>query len=268
MKNLHRLADNNFKKAKYKKALRLYLEIIKVENQNAQAYQNASLASFYLGKDDDAHKLARKALEIDSSLVLPHVALAYTYDKCGEKDKSREEARIALKMQPESADVLCCCGVTALIDGNSELATEYLEKAVTIDPSNYFAQHHLTVIYQTGNEKKLFNQALILLRLKPNARNIIKVLYISAWLHRPYYLLLLLLSGVAGLFVEPKIILVVTFLLILIYLGTGIFVAFGIDGRRPQVLTKSFILAGLIGIVGFIIYFGIITLKILVTILQ
>jgi len=255
MRNIFYQAETELRRGRYKNALKFYQEILRIEPQNAYAYQGASLSLSNLGQYTQAYEMANRALEINPDLVLPHVVLAYAYDESGEKEKSREEARIALKKDPNSADVLCCFGVLSLLDNNLEAALEYLEKAVTIDPLNYLAQYNLAAVYQNQADKKLFAQSIILLRLKPSIRNFVKIIYLSARLHRFLYFSTLLLSGLASLLIGPQVILVVTLLLMLIYIGTGLFMTLSIKGRPQKAIVADAITGISIGLIGFIMYF-------------
>lgn len=84
-------------------ALRLYEEVISANPQNALAYHNASAIQADLGNDS-------KALELDPSLVLPHLTRAYILDRLGKKEESRVEIQKAQEKDPESPEALCCFG--------------------------------------------------------------------------------------------------------------------------------------------------------------
>jgi Tfp pilus assembly protein PilF len=259
-------ATNELKNNRFAAALGLFNKIINDNPQNALAFQGASVALLNLQKFKDAAEMGNKALEINPKLVIPHTILAYVYDEFGNKEKSRDEAKIAMGIDPTSIDALCCFGIVLLLDNKISEAQEYLEKVVKIDPTNYLAQYNLAVTYEVGGDKKLFQQSIILLRLKPGIKNILKVIYLSTRLHRLLYLSVLLLSGLVGLFLGPEIVFIITFIIMFTYFITGFYVAFGIKGKGVQMkeLITNIVLGCAIGIIGIVFYFGIRLILILI----
>lgn len=248
--------ESALKSNKSWKAYKIYKEIIKLEPQNAIAYQGASTALQNLGKHDAALDMSRKALEIDQNLVIPHTILANIYAKLGEREKSREEANIAFSANPELPEVLCCFGILSLLEGNLDEALKYLEKAVDKDRSYYFAHHHPAVIYQAkGDIKNLFRQTIILFRLKPSIRNALRLLYLITKLYRfidfPILLVSVLLSPLLG----AEVILFTTLFLILVYFVIGFFIGFADKERQWKEMTMNIIAGFARGLIGFGVYF-------------
>lgn len=137
--------------ANFNKALEVYRNIISSEPQNAVAYQYASVALANLGSYPDALNMSIKALEIDPMLVIPHTTMAIIYDELGEKEKSRQEAKIALDKNQESPDALCCSGILSLIDNRLDDAMQYLEKLSKL--IHRFIWHTITLLLYTKAKK-------------------------------------------------------------------------------------------------------------------
>jgi len=240
----------------FAKALHLFEELIKAEPENAIAYQGASIARLNLDNYSEALELSYKALDLDSMLTIPHTTLAYIYDELGDKAKSREEAKIALSMDIESPEALFCSGFFSLLDNKLDDAIRYLEKAVKIHPSLYLAQYNLATAYQkSGDSKKLLRQTVILFGLKPNARSLLRLMYMLTRAYRFADLPILLVSVILSLRVGARFILAVTALLVLVYLGGGIFIGFMARDRQWKQLLINILMGIGTGLFGLALYF-------------
>lgn len=236
-------------------ALDDFMDVIRVESANALACQGAAQALFNLQRYQEAMQMSLRALDLNRTLVIPHTVLAYVYNEYGDKGKSRSEAQVALENEPRSVDALTCMGVLLVLGNELNEAKEYLEDAVAADPSNFLAQYNLGVVYQNTNDKRLMKQVLTLFRLRPTARSLLKVLYVSGRLHRLAYILILLLSAIVGFFTRPEIVLVVTGMELLLYIGTGLFIGFAMGQRQLKELRTNLRISGGLAIVGLVLYF-------------
>jgi len=243
------------KKGDLKAALQLCEEVINADPQNALAYQSASIAQADLGNDSEALTLSAKALELDPNLIVPHITRAYVLDRVGKTEESQVEAKTAVEKDPESSDALCCLGIILLTANKTDEAKRYLEKAVAINPSYYLAQYHLTRVYLgIKDPRKVFWQSLILFRLKPNIENILRLAYVFSRASRFTNLLILLISAFLSLWIEPKFILIITFLLVSISVSGGIFAGFLAKGTQWVQFLMSLALGVAIGIIGLSLY--------------
>ncbi len=256
------MTDNTMKSAnfalqqyKYEQALAIFQQILMDNPKDALACQGISQALYGLKRYKEAIQVSLQSLELNTNLAVPHTVLAYSYYSLGEKDKGKNEAELALAIDPTSADALCCMGIFSLLDKKENDAQKYLEEAVKIKPEHYLAQYNLAVAYQNTNNKKLFKQTIILFKMKPGVNYFLKLIYVSSRNHRVYYGLSILLSAVIGLFTIPEILLVIGALLMLIYLVSGIYAAFIINRKQWGVFISNLISSILFGLVSSIWYF-------------
>lgn len=241
----------------FNKAFEICQNIISSEPRNAVAFQYASVALSNLGRYPDALSMSTKALEIDPTLVIPHTTMALVYDEIGEKEKSRKEAKIALDKNPESPDALCCSGTLLLIDNRIDDATQYLEKAVKIDPSFYLAHYNLAAIYQGKKDSgKLFRQTIILFGLRPSIKSLFRLMFFLGRSYKYVYIPILFLSALLSPILGFKIILIITLLLTLIWFAGGIYI--GLLAEKKQLKQLLFNIAGGIGvaILGLVLFFS------------
>jgi tetratricopeptide (TPR) repeat protein len=247
-------ANSLLSKGDFQKALKLYRELIGSDPQNALAYQNASVALGDLGNYHEALGMSEKAIEVDSSLVIPHITMAYIHDKLGNKEQSRKEAELALAKDPEMPEALSCMGIFSLMDNRFDDAKRYLEKAVKIKPSFYLAQDYLARVYQSSDSKQLFRQILVLFRLNPNFGNLLRLMFFGSRLYKLVQFPILLLSAFLSPILGAESILVITTLLMVVWFAGGIYIGFMAERKhRGQMLIN--LLAGIgIGILGLVIY--------------
>jgi tetratricopeptide (TPR) repeat protein len=201
--------------------------------------------------------MSAKALELDPSLIIPHVTRAYILDRLTKKEESRVEIQKALEKDPESPEALCCIGLFSLRDNKIEDAEKYLLKAIEIRPSFYPAQYNLNLVYYSlRDSRKVVGQSLVLFRLEPNIANLLQLTYVFSRLPRFRFinLLILLISAALSLWVGPNLILIVTFLLVTMSFFGGIFIGFLAKGTQWIQFAYSLMLGFSIGIIGSILY--------------
>jgi len=97
---------------------------------------------------DEARRLAKKALALNSTRSEPHLAYAYIL-MYADFDIRGAEAEIqqALKLDPNSPGVLVWADTLPMFRGQLDKALEYAQKSVTIDPVNPIAYGDLARIY-------------------------------------------------------------------------------------------------------------------------
>jgi tetratricopeptide (TPR) repeat protein len=157
---------------RFHEALEYYAQEISIRPNNAYAHLGAALCLYRLGNFPRAIVEGKEALSISNNLALAHAILAEAYDEQKEIGKSREEARIAFELDPESANVLGVYGAFLIIDHKVDDAIPLLEKAVQLDRNSYNVHNNLTVAYLEEGE---FEKALVhireLYRLRPSFYN-------------------------------------------------------------------------------------------------
>jgi tetratricopeptide (TPR) repeat protein len=249
------LAEKLIRKGKLKKALELYNEIIEDDSKCIQAYQGAANVLAALDHYEDAIVMCNRAIEINQNLIIPHTILAIIYNKLGEVEKSREEINIALTIDPNSADALCCYGTILLANNRIDESLEYLERAASRNPSLYKAQLNLAVAYgRKKDSKKVFRQSFTIFFLRPTIKNFLEIILLTTRFYRHIYLLVLLVSGLFALFYGAKIVLVVSSLIMLIYFATGVYIAFVNKQKQWKQMGRNLFLGFAFGLLGGLIY--------------
>lgn len=194
MTNLIDNAEALRKKEKYKEAKDLYEKILILDNNNLIALIGLADCFYHLSSKQDYY--AQKAIDIskkviinNSNLIEPYLILSYLENDIA---NSREYAEKALKIEGNSAEVLCCYGTLLLREKRHDEAIKYLEKAIQLDTRLYLANYNLMVAYQSINEiGKQFNQIKTIFKLKPNLRHFFLLLSTHLVSNRLFFLLLL-----------------------------------------------------------------------------
>jgi tetratricopeptide (TPR) repeat protein len=252
---IHSRAKASLRNGNYSKALHLYRELIISEPNNALVYQNLAIALGELGDHNEALVMSNKALEIDPNLIIPHITKAYIFNEIGEKDKSRKEVAIALNKNPESHEALCCSGVLSIIDNRLDDALQDLLKAIKINPSFYLAHYNLAAIYQIKNDpRNLFQQTIILFKLKPTMKNLLRMIFVlSRWYRSAHFPVLLLAVAFSFLF-GANFILIFAIILMIVWVLGGIYIGFMAERKQINQLVRNMITGLGIGLFGLAIY--------------
>jgi tetratricopeptide (TPR) repeat protein len=148
------LAKKEFLRRSYRKALRLYEEVLTNSPSSALAYEGAARCLFMLRKNDEAFDRSQQALQLNEQLVLPHIVKAYIHLQRKENLKGMAEANAAIQKDSNSADVLECYGTVLMQDGNSGDAIQVLENAVAINPKSMIAHRNLVYLYSKKKDQK------------------------------------------------------------------------------------------------------------------
>src|SRR5215475_1369666 len=143
-------ADNYFKAGDYDKAKVSYLNVVRLDPQNALAFQR--IGEMWL---DDwapirATAFLAKGSELDPNNVQNRVRLARSYAATGRPDDARKEALKVLEQSPDNADALVILSEEARSKEGIEAAEEQLQKfPKKTDVSFYLASANL--LFNTGD---------------------------------------------------------------------------------------------------------------------
>lgn len=176
MSNIIVRAESARKNKKLNLAKQLYEKVLETEPENIVALEGLAECFYSLGNLEGALSICIKALEIDTTLLFPHIIPAYIYDDLGDKNKSRIEAQAALNLKPDSPDALCCYGIILMLNKEFDDAIIYFERSTKTDPNMYLAHYNLSVCYyNTRDFKNHYRQAKTLFQLKPNFRSFFRL---------------------------------------------------------------------------------------------
>ena len=143
-------ADNYFKAGDYDKAKVSYLNVVRLDPQNALAFER--IGEMWL---DDwapirAGAFLAKASELDPNNVQNRVRLARSYAATGRFDDARKEALKVLEQSPENSDALVILSEGARSKEDIEAAEEQIRKfPKKTDVSFFVASANL--LFNTGD---------------------------------------------------------------------------------------------------------------------
>lgn len=112
-----------------------------------------------------ANAAVQKALQLQPDAGEPHLAVAiYKYYGFLDYDGARKELAIAKQKLPNNAEVLEYTGYIERRKGEWEQGTHNLERAVELDPRNFFLLQQLTLSYQSqrryADAERILDRAL------------------------------------------------------------------------------------------------------------
>ncbi len=147
--------------------------------------------TYFRGHDHTAARLglanaaleAARRLQPDAGEV--HLALAnYYYHGFRDYQRARSELAIARQTLPNDADVFRYTGFIDRREGHWEEATRNIERALELDPRNFFILQQLALTYQSQrrytDEARIYDRALTIVPSDPNTR-ILRALIALDW---------------------------------------------------------------------------------------
>jgi tetratricopeptide (TPR) repeat protein len=164
---------------KYQEVLGLYRSILADTPENANAHEGAAICLVNLKDYAAALNSAKRALDLDSSLALPHLVLAAVYRHQRKMAESDTEINKAVELQPNSATVVFAQGTKLMWKNQYDDAVDFFMRSIEIDtdsPAAFSSHINLGYIYQ---QKQDFKQALqeyqIAYDLRPSRRLLIAI---------------------------------------------------------------------------------------------
>jgi TolB-like protein/integral membrane sensor domain MASE1/class 3 adenylate cyclase/Flp pilus assembly protein TadD len=147
--------------------------------------------AYFRGHDHTAARLdlanaaleAARRLQPDAGEV--HLALAnYYYNGFRDYGRARSELTIARRTLPNNAEVIRHTGFIDRREGHWEEATRNIERALELDPRNFFILQQLALTYQAqhryADEARTYDRALTIVPADPNSR-ILRALVALDW---------------------------------------------------------------------------------------
>ena len=134
---------------------------------------------------DLAYATVQAALRLQEDAGEAHLALAnYYYHGFRDYGRARSELAIAQRTLPNNADVFRLTGFIDRREGHWEEATRNLERALELDPRNFFILQQLALTYQSqrryADEARTYDRALTIVPADPNTR-ILRALIALDW---------------------------------------------------------------------------------------
>ncbi|MBN4072337.1 protein kinase [bacterium AH-315-F03] len=147
-----------------KHATKLYQAAIDTDPNYALAYAGLSErhTERYMYSDHSKEILERaglasaKALKLAPELAEAHSARGYYLSQTKDIDSAEREFNRALQLNPHSFDACYYYGRVCIANGKMEIAKEMFERAIEIDPTDYFSASFVCLTYSSlGLEDKI-----------------------------------------------------------------------------------------------------------------
>src|SRR6476660_6271385 len=124
---------------------------------------------------ESANVAAQTALRLQPDTGEPHLALAdYYYHGFRDYKRARSELAIARRTLPNNAELFEYTGYIDRREGHWEEATRNLERAIDLDPRNYFTLQQLALAYQSqhryADTLRVYDRALTIVPGDPGTR--------------------------------------------------------------------------------------------------
>jgi TolB-like protein/class 3 adenylate cyclase/Flp pilus assembly protein TadD len=134
---------------------------------------------------DQANAAVQTALRLQPDAGEAHLALAdYYYNGFRDYERARSELVIAKRTLPNNADVFRYAGFIDRRQGRWDEATRNIERALELDPRNFFILQQLALTYQSqrryADEARTFDRALTIVPADPSTR-ILRALVALDW---------------------------------------------------------------------------------------
>ncbi len=180
-----RLARAMFQQKDAAKALE-YLRNAKEADPNMLTPE-AQLALFYedYGDHDNAVKWMREALKVAPDDVRTHLAVARWALLTGDVDQAKEQAAVALQLDPQSLDAKIMRGIVALFQKDYKAAEMYFEGAHLQSPGNFAASNNLAIALaeqtEPSKQRRALEYAAANVRQNANNQNTREALSTYGW---------------------------------------------------------------------------------------
>lgn len=133
----------------------LYLQAAKAEPNSTAPNLGLAAISFAQGSDEEANQYLHSALAKDPSSSLIKTALISSYLKNNQLDKAQSAIKELIANDKNNPDGYTLQGLLHIRQSNTELATEFFEKALTINPHDANANQNLAALAISANDLSL-----------------------------------------------------------------------------------------------------------------
>jgi tetratricopeptide (TPR) repeat protein len=147
---LAREAKENFDQGKFKRAEKLYQEILTKSPNNLYSLSNLGVVLFRNGKLKAAELTLKKAIAVAPGDEFTHTTLGIVYYQQNKFDDALSELTKSLAINPKSATAHNYLGITASQKGWQEAAEKEMLEAIADNPEYADAHFNLAVVYSTA----------------------------------------------------------------------------------------------------------------------
>jgi protein O-GlcNAc transferase len=121
-------------RAQGKPALEAFRTAAMLAPNDPDSYINLGVAAALVGDSDDAMSNYRRALTIDPTLAIAHLAICSLYIWMGDFERARTQAELLEQYHPVSAESFLAWGRLGNAIGHDDDAIDYFKRAVVVSP--------------------------------------------------------------------------------------------------------------------------------------
>jgi Flp pilus assembly protein TadD len=133
-------------------AVTQYSEALRLTPDSAGAHNNLGVALTRQGRDSEAMAHFAEAARLSPQFADAHRNLAMAMGKQGRLDEAIPEMLDAMRLRPNQAQWHHDLALLYQWQGNTELARQYLERSLTLDPTNLTARRALKDLKMRGRQ--------------------------------------------------------------------------------------------------------------------
>ncbi len=144
----YNLAEIEYKRQNYEKAIKLYEEALKRDKYHVPSYIQIGFAYLNLKKPDAAEEFFLKALEYDDTEFSAYMGLTEAARMQRRYKEQLSYAEKAMEISPENSEVWNYLGIAWQCNRDSKAAENAYIRALILDPSNRKAANNLAYLYE------------------------------------------------------------------------------------------------------------------------
>lgn len=188
------LAEQYYKKGRYKEALRVYEVILKENPKDSLAYQGLAQCLLQENRLNEALDASKMALELDNKLTQPLLTLANIYVKQDRLEDALATTQKALNLNSTDENVFIA--FSAIYNKKNQInhSISNLHKAISLNNSSWVAHFNLGLAYVNQNSsRKALREFWLAFIIKPSKNTLYMLL--AAFID-VYYIHLSILNGI------------------------------------------------------------------------
>lgn len=168
-----REAGELFNAGKFKRALKIYLQVQRQTSSNANIVHNIACCYDNLAEYGLAKEYFQKAISLDQTNTIFHTNFGIVLLKIGEVENAISNFQKALILNPSNETAIFYQGIVHDRQGKGDEAIEFFNRSISLNPENIYALTNLGIIHASKNDFEkafdYFNKAIALDQKHPQA---------------------------------------------------------------------------------------------------